>query len=471
VIDPTSQLRASVRRAPDEPSAGLPTRRRASATLGGPRPDIQDESALLDPANQSLAEALRLTLRIIYIAMGALIVAYLFSGLQTITEGTKGLRVLLGKVDARDLKPGFQYSAPFPFGEIIRVETGEAKLTLDSGQDYWIELTDADKLKSVDQWAAKGKLDPRSDGSLITADGSLAHARFSVTYRRNNTDTWATNVISEQEKSLVRSAAQRGILQSVAQTTIDDLLKQVSGDTGSVASRAREIAQRSLDDLSTGIVIDRLDLTQVMPPLDTREKFSALQTAVAQSAKFREDAAAEARTTLNAMAGEAHPRLLSLIDNYEQALGTGDAKSKQAALDEINTMIEGQGAEGAKVSGQVSKLISEARQYRSQIVNRRKGELASFSAKLAQFKSNPDVMLNREWAESLGAFLARDSVELFWLPPGLSTLQLRTNSDPDIAKDLEKARREQENRNALKKREEQLFDNRFRTETGLTKPE
>lgn len=470
--DPTNELRPGMNLAPgDEPMAGMPARRRASATLSGPRGEVQDENALLDPANQSLAEALRLTLRIIYIAMAALIIAYLFSGLQTINEGTRGLRIFLGKVDARDLKPGFQYSAPFPFGEIIRMETGQAEIRLDGGNDYWIALSDADKAKPVDQLPPKGKLDPRSDGSLITADGSLAHGRFRVVYRREDADKWAGNIIRDEEAFLVRAAAQRGILQSVAQTNIDDLLKQVPGDAGSVASRAREIAQRSLDDLHSGMVIEKLELTQVMPPLDTRAKFSALQTAVAQASKSREDAAAEARTTLNAMAGEAHTSLLSLIDKYEEALGTGDAKTKQDALAAINVALEGEGPMGSKVSGEVSKLISEARQYRSQVVNLRRGELASFNAKLDQFKSNPDVMVNREWAEALTAFMSRDSVELFWLPPGLHTLQLQTNSDPDILKALESAARQSKNERAAKEREDQVLKSRFKTTTGLTAPE
>ncbi|MDX2118222.1 MAG: SPFH domain-containing protein [Planctomycetota bacterium] len=471
MIDPTNELRPGVLRAPDEPSAGLPARRRSSATLSGPRSEVQDENALLDPANQSLADALRLTLRIIYLAMAVLVVAYLFSGLQTITEGTRGLRVILGKIESRNLLPGFQYSAPFPFGEIIRVETGESKLILDSGSDYWINLSDAEKVQSADKWNPRGKIDPRTDGSLITADGNLAHGRFAVTYRRQDADKWATNVIREEEQRLVRSAAQRGILQSVAQTNIDDLLKQVPGEAGSVAARAREIAQRSLDALDAGIFIEKLELTQVMPPLDTREKFSALQTAVAQASKAREDAAAEARTTLNAMAGEAHPALLAMIDKYEETLSTGDAKARQAALDAVNAALEGQGDVGTKVSGEVSKLMSEARQYRSQIVNQRRGELTSYLAKLAQFQSNPGVMINREWAEALTAFMSRDSVELFWLPPGLHTLQLQTNSDPDILKSLEAAQRKARNEAAQKEREDKLFNNRFKTNTGLTAPE
>ena len=80
-------------------------------------------------------------------------------------------------------------------------------------------------------------------------------------------------------------------------------------------------------------------------------------------------------------------------------------------------------------------------------------------------------MINREWAEALTAFMNRDSVELFWLPPGLHTLQLQTNSDQDILKSLEAAQRKARNEAAQKEREDKLFNNRFKTNTGLTAPE
>ena len=65
------------------------------------------------------------------------------------------------------------------------------------------------------------------------------------------------------------------------------------------------------------------------------------------------------------------------------------------------------------VSGKVTGIINDANQYRTSIVSRRRGELASYQAKLAQFKSNPDLVVQRDWADAMatligiGAFVAR----------------------------------------------------------------
>ena len=46
--------------------------------------------AAMDPANQSLGEALRLSYRVLQIAIVALVVTFLFSGFQSVRDGATG---------------------------------------------------------------------------------------------------------------------------------------------------------------------------------------------------------------------------------------------------------------------------------------------------------------------------------------------------------------------------------------------
>ena len=64
-------------------------RRAASARLevrGGPGREAMLREAL-DPANQSLRDALRLSFRVLQLVMVVLVVVFLFSGLKTIEPG------------------------------------------------------------------------------------------------------------------------------------------------------------------------------------------------------------------------------------------------------------------------------------------------------------------------------------------------------------------------------------------------
>ena len=83
-------------------------RRAASARLevrGGPGREAMLREAL-DPANQSLRDALRLSFRVLQLVMVVLVVVFLFSGLKTIEPGQIGLRLQLGQLEEEALEPG-----------------------------------------------------------------------------------------------------------------------------------------------------------------------------------------------------------------------------------------------------------------------------------------------------------------------------------------------------------------------------
>ena len=62
-------------------------RRAASADFGTQNSSDGDMRDALDPANQSLGEALKLSYRILQLGVLALVVTFLFSGFQSVEEG------------------------------------------------------------------------------------------------------------------------------------------------------------------------------------------------------------------------------------------------------------------------------------------------------------------------------------------------------------------------------------------------
>lgn len=461
---------------PPESDTGQPTgpgsaHRPASVTLRtGAR---AEEGSQLDPANQSLAEALSLVFKILQFAMLVLFAAFAFSGFSSVNENEKGIRLLFGRQTGRDLLPGPYFSAPLPLGELVKVDTGQVALEIDD--TFWPKLTDEQRKLPIQELAKQGtpSLKPGQDGSLLTADANLAHALWSVRYRRDSAFNWAQNVLPEDERAIVRAAVERGIVHAVAQVSIDDLLKQSSSDQGSVATRARELAQESLDSINSGIKIDQLTLKDKAPPFSVYGAFSSVQSAVQTAGAAREKAQTDARNILSSAAGEAHEPLIRQIDLYEQAIARADEPAQRTILSDIHALFDGRETKIGErtyrarlISGQVTNVLNDARQYQSTVVSQRQGELASFQAKLAQFKANPNVVIQREWADAMTVFLNKPLVEIFNLPPGM-IVDLWINRDPDFVK---KAAEEIRRKKALEAEEQRRIEQarefyRTRTDT------
>jgi len=463
---------------PDEPgpSPNLVRRRTASLNLreSGSQ-GAQDSAELLDPANQSLADALRITLRLLQFAMVVIFGLYVLSGFQSVKENERATRLVFGKPNGEGLEPGFRFSYPYPVGELVKIDIGQASLNLTD--EFWVFLADQKAREMpLEQLSAPASLTPGQGGANLTADGNIAHTRWKVLYTRANSGQFARNVLPEHAERIVKAAVMRGVVHATARVTIDDLLKQSTDDTGSVAGRARAIAQAMLDNLQSGIKIDRLLLENRTPPLFVLRQFNNVQGAAATAQAARENANAEARKVLNAKAGEAVPYLVRAINDYELALAAGDEAKQVATLDTINKLLDGTPVQIGErtlenlASGQVAKIISEARQYRSSVVSQRRTELATFQAKLQQFKSNPALLVTTEWADGLNAFLSRENVEVFTLPPGIASSEVWLSRDPDISRDIEQKIREAQVADRKRRREAELFGERFRTKETQGQP-
>ncbi|MFN5945407.1 MAG: SPFH domain-containing protein [Phycisphaerae bacterium] len=457
--------------APETPSSGEPARRAGSVTLRQ-NEDGPDSAALMDPANKSLADALNVLLGIIYIAVGALFLAYIAKGFNRVQEGEQGIRVVFGKMTHSGLAPGLHWAPPFPFGELIKVKTGVERVAIE--EEFWVPIPAGTVNQSLDQLGPSQSLKPEDErtGSIITGDGNLVHARWSATYRRSNTREFAQNVLLTQEQELVRSAVKAGVVQACAEMNIDALLRQTadSSQTG-VAARARQIAQDTLDAMQAGIVLESMQMTEVTPPLWVRKDFAAVQSATSQSQKALEEAQTARATILNETAGELSAYILERIDAYEAAIATDDKAKQTTVLAEIDSAMQGAPVKTSdrdlRVSGSVTKTIADAQAYRSEVVSQAQSKDRRFRAMMSQFESNPLVMTQREWAGAVKAFYSKPQVQMLWLPAAGTgdVLQLSLNRDPLIQREIEKKVREGEARKAREEQARQLQRSGFTTET------
>jgi len=439
----------------------------------------------LDPANQSLAEALRVMYRLLHAGMLVLLALFALSGVTWVNEGELGVRLLFGKVRESDLKPGFRWSAPYPLGQLERISTGVRDVTLD--RSFWVFIPPGTLDSSLDKLTPQDALKPDEggSGSVITGDGNIAHTQWRVTFSPRDAARYSKNLTQESAIEIVRVMAMRGIVRACAQITIDDLLKQTASESESVARAAQGVAQDSLDAMESGLVIEQFKLTQVTPPLYVRPSFAKMQNTVSTSAKELENASAYRRTTLNAVAGDAatillgtpartdQPAVTGLIDLYEDTLAAGDEASAGRVLDQIEGVLAGREVDldgvklGRVVSGEVAGLLADAEGYRREVGAQYQGELSRYQAKLAAFQINPQVMVQTEWRDAVGTFLTRDTVQMILVPPGSEWVNLQLNADPDLRRSIERAKKEREAREAEDKRRQMLRQEQFKTQTGL----
>lgn len=447
-------------------------RRRTSVQLSSRRGEHTSDARLMDPATRSLADALRVTFRLLQLGMLVLLVLFLLSGFQSIGESERGIRLIFGRHDGRVLESGFRFSFPYPIGDLVRVKTGTEQLDLST--EFWYSMQGRDPSARPEQHARSGmnrSLKPGRDGSLITGDRYLVHTRWKVGFRRSDPGQWVRAMHPDHEAAIVRAAAQRGIVHAVAETPIEQLLKQTEGSRGTVAERARIVAQAALDRIDSGLTIEAMTLTERIPPLFVYNDYARVTSAAANAAAARDQARSEGEAKLTATAGLAAPLLIRQIDAYEQALLLGDLDAQTRIFQTITALLEGRPVEieGQLVegitSGTVSQIISQAQQYRSSVVGRRRADLELFRAKLAQFRANPLVALHREWADARRAFAEHDWVQQVLVPTGAS-FELVVNQDPDIVRELERAQREEENRRAVEERRRLREQERFRTDTS-----
>ncbi len=397
-------------------------------------------SAESDAAERSLADALRVCFWALKAVMVLTVVGYLFTGLFNISEQEKAVRLRFGRIVGEPgqqvLGAGGPYAAlPFPVEQVIRIATSAQQIELHDA--FWYEITEANRGKTAAEMQGRAKsLNPERDGSLLTGDSNIVHARWSVTYTVTRAVDYTVNVgDAELAQRLVRAAAERGAVYAVAQMAADELVKSQN------TAAAMRQAQAMLDGIESGISITAMSLKDAQYPLSVRASVQAVLDAENVRARLTEEAQEQWTRTLVETAGEGYRPLLGLIEAYELASAGGDAREMvrlEGQMDGVFDRLEvGDGEKVYRIGGRVAEVIHDAKTYRTEVVAQIAGEADYFASLLTQYRRNPRIVLNRLWEDTRAAVLTGD-VETVYLPRGRAFLDL--NRDPAIQRERERRR-------------------------------
>ena len=453
----------------EDASSAAPTRE-ASVRLrdesAGGEQAINDMHA----ANESLAAAFRTMYRLLQLAVVGLVIIYALSGFNSVGAGEAGIKVVFGRPAADTVQPGFTWNLPYPLGRLIRVDTGQRTVTLE--EEFWFSVGENDRVKSLEEMARtpSNSLDPQRDRSLITSDQNLVHTQWTIVYRREDPRQFASNITPEDEETIVRHAVQRGVVRAVATVAIDALLRE-TGVAGGVASRAQRIAQETLEAVDAGIVVENLTMQTRTPPLSVWSAFTEVQTAESRSQTLRLQAESFESNELNRVAGQAAEPLLDQIQKYEEAVALGETERQAEILDKIHKLLDGEPVEidgeiqQYAVSGEVSQILNEAQRQRVETEQSARRILTAYRARLPQYKTNPDLVLQSDWARVFSGILAQDNVEVVMLPVG--AINLLVDPDPEIRRRIQELEQERLNEEAAERRERRRREEQFRTDTEM----
>ncbi len=288
--------------------------------------------AELDPAQQSLAEALRVSFGILKLVMVVLVVLYALSGIVWGIPGDQvAVRLRFGQIvgatpEQAVLHAGRVYFAfPYPVDQVVFIPVKPQTIRLT--RQFWFRPAPGQQ-EAQANLGQPGPLNPEQDGSLITGDGNITEAQWSVQYYIDKPLDFIRNVAAPaaDPQAVLRSSDQ--VVTAVAEDAIIFAVAHITADEAATGvlrpALAKSRMQQLLDNMHTGIKINLVTCDEQAFPPDVREAFRAVSNAASEKARELEAATQQRTRVLNETAGAGYEPILAMIRQYEVARTADD---------------------------------------------------------------------------------------------------------------------------------------------------
>ena len=437
----------------------------------------------LDPANQSLADALRRSFGVLKLLMFVLVVLYFLSGWFSVEQHEVGLVTRYGRIkgigptsDAAVLGPGWHWSWPYPFERWVKVATNERELPV----EFLFQLTDEERTGGIKGFRYDN-LSPMRDDYLITGDVNILHASLIVKYKVVDPVAYLTNVhpmpapganvrapefMRQPEFSVLTRLARNAVIETAAKGEALEIRgrgqDQFLVDVGNVLTeKLRELEARGESlgiaiDPATGIIAPKAGGTieAIMPPRQVQEVFDKVFAAQNEKSAEITKAQASAQQRLRETAGPAFDEVAEMVDNeFELLLRLSEEQSKRAPdaaevtrlsaavieqRDKVENALE-------SASGEVQAILKDAQIRRDQFVKDAAGDYEQFIRLLPEYLRHPEIFISR-MRETYSSALASKKIGKIFLPEpaagGRIWLQIPRTAEAAGISEVENAKRE-----------------------------
>ena len=248
---------------------------------------------------------------------------------------------LTGRTPERQIKnPGLHFALPFFVDEVIKIPVQT--------------MHERDVITHYIVWGGRILPDVQSNGYLLTGDNNVVLIRATVLYQIENPVEYA--IYNTHPGQVIDGIVSAELTRRVTQMDIDSVL---TGGRAELSSAIMANAQRSLDELKTGVAIAAVELIGIVPPMETVQYFDDVRSA----AVFKE----------------------TLI---------------QRAQESASSLILGAQAEAGAYT---QTAISE----QHVMLTKARGEMAEFNGIYDLYARNPELIIAGNFRERLGAVIAQ----------------------------------------------------------------
>jgi len=383
----------------------------------------------MDPANQSLADALRLSYRVLQFVILALLALFLVSGFQRVDDSQSGVMLRFGRIievdNQRALAPGLRRNLlPYPAGEFVIFDVGSR--SVDIPTTFFPVLPPNLSLdQAIERASPKGTLRAGQVGYVLTDDGDIAHLKAAATYDIVDPVKLVERLNVDDADRTVKLALDRAIVASAAGLVLQELIEQPEALRDLIRTNAQDL----LDRIDCGIRITDVQILDAKPPFAIVKVYRELQNAREESRREIVNAGQEATEALIEAAGARWRVLAELIDRYRRAEDLGNTVRGTELLQEINTVLESDA-----IGGAIGEMIARAKAHESEIELTLGREAQRFIDLLPSYRAQPYLVCKRQWLEAVSDVFDNKDIEIIRVPEGLGTIDIAISGSEEIAR-------------------------------------
>ncbi|MBR2875901.1 MAG: hypothetical protein IKC01_02070, partial [Clostridia bacterium] len=193
----------------------------------------------------------------------------------------------------------------------------------------------------------------KNSGYVITGDSNLVLIRSVVKYKVSDPVRYALYI--NEINDIVNGVVSGETVPLVTSMTVDSVL---TTEKTQLSENLRRNTQKVLNELGCGIIITNIELTNVIPPNETKDSFDAVNTA---------------------------------------------SVKKQTLIQEANDYTE---SKIPKAQADSDSLVSEAKKTQSERIAKANDDVAEFNGLYEQYKANPGVVENGVFRNRVSKVLA-----------------------------------------------------------------
>ena len=393
----------------------------------------------LDPAQESLSQALRAGFNVLRVVIVLLLLFYFFSGVFQVNPGQQGLIARFGRLLVNDktegpyagrpiFGEGWHFALPDPFDQKIRISGEQYKsriaafcFPLDEKQKRleFNQLNLSEIAPMLDQFK------PGEQGTMLSGDRNLSHGLFQIQYKIVDAAAFVQNIGESPAdfEELLRRLAENVIVRTVAGIPVERIIIRTQTDEqeGDFTRTIERRLQSDLNKLNAGVAIESVE-AKATEPGRVRQAFLEVVKAKSDLQRDKDEAQQEANRILSEAAGPEYKELLLTIEQY----GAAQAVNTDAArLHELRQEID---AKLVTAEGRVASRLRQAGSSANEIREGVRREYELFTNYRDLYRKYPQLTAVRLWVRMREAILSSADNETFFVPDA-GEIEIITNRD------------------------------------------